>query len=93
MSKAKVKVTLSGGSYYDEDINDTVYFSVEHNPRGDGEFPKGGLTLWITTSDSCGLRETVSGNTHYKHNGLRSDTPRKAAITARELIKELLNLP
>ena len=88
----KTKITLNGGSYYDDVIEDTVFFSVEHNPSGDYEFPKGGHTIWITTSDSCGLRETLSGNTHFKHNGLRSDAPRKTPITVKELIKELLNI-
>lgn len=91
MKAIKTRITNNGGSYYDDVIEDIVYFSVEHNPPGDYEFPKGGRTLWITTSDSCGLRETVSGNTHFKHNGL-TNALRKTPITIRGLIKELLNI-
>jgi len=89
--KSKIKITNTGGSYYDSYIDDTVHFSVFHNPSGDMEFPKDGYTLWIATSDSCGERETLSGNTHYRHNGL-TNVKRDNPITIRELIKELLNI-
>jgi len=89
--KNKTRITSTGGSYFDSVIDDTVFFTVETNPSGDHEFPKGGTTLWITTSDSCGLRETLSGNTHYKHNGFHN-APRVKPLTVKELIKELLNI-
>lgn len=88
---SKVKITNLGGSYYDDDIEDTIHFKVIHNPKGDMEFPNDGYTLWINTWDSCGERETLSGNTHYRHNGL-SNVKRDSPIAIRELIKELLNL-
>lgn len=88
--KSNIKISLTGGSYYDSDKNDTVHFNCLYDPSGKS-FPDTGTTVWVNTWDSGGELETIEGNTHLYHNGFTL-VPRQPVLTKKELIKDLLNI-
>lgn len=84
----KFKIKSNGlnfsGSYFDNCLNDTVYFETTLL-----NFPNlKGTTIQIHTSDSIGDRETLLGNTHTDF--VRGERPEP--LTLQELIKDLLNI-
>lgn len=90
--KPRTKITNTGGSYWDEPLQDTVHFSVHaDHPSVRGMFISG-TTILIKKWDSGGELHDDIGNTHFTLNYLNRPEPRKTPLTIKELIKDLLSI-
>lgn len=90
--KSRVKITNTGGSWFDSEADDTIRFKVSSDPRQFVGFPEEGTNIKIRLFDSSGERHSEVGNTHFTidSSGVRR---RPKPLTVKELIKDLLNLP